>query len=72
MQCNVRVECCAFIGLLYGQSGCSRRELTLSLNQVTRAPHCPSDSHKHGATGAIVAGEISRLEKAEQVQYTGG
>lgn len=34
--------------------------------------HCPSAGQKHGAPGAAVAGEISRLEEAEQVQYAGG
>lgn len=36
--------------------------------------HCsaPPTVRKHGATGAIIAGEILRIKKAEQVQYTGG
>lgn len=46
--------------------------LYFSPNQVTCPLHCASDSQKHGATGAIVAGEISRLKKAEQVHYAGG
>lgn len=72
MQCDERLACCALIGYLYRQSKRSGRELTLSANWVTRTLHFPSDSRKHGAPGAIIAGEIFRIEKAEEVQHTGG
>lgn len=41
-------------------------------NRGTRTPHGSSAGQKHGAPGAAVAGEISGLEEAQQVQYARG